>query len=102
MEEVISHFLYNERLKFNEIEKLTKLRSNKLAYYIKKLIEEGIITKENDFYKLSEKSEPLIPYITEKQTILPVVLVALKENDKIFLHRRNKRPYKGLLGLPAG
>ncbi len=102
MNKILQQFLYNDKLRFNEIEKESKIRSNKLSYHIKQLMEDGTITKENEFYKLSEKSEPLIPYITEKQTILPVVLIALKEKDKIFLHKREKRPYKGLLGLPAG
>ena len=35
---VLETFLYNKKLKFNQIEKLTKLRSNKLAYYLKNLI----------------------------------------------------------------
>lgn len=101
-EKILQHFLYNEKLKFNEIEKVSKLRSNKLSYYIKRLLEEGVITKEQEFYKLSDKSEVLIPYITEKKSILPVVLIAIKESDKIFLHKREKRPYKDKLGLPAG
>jgi len=101
-QEVISQFLYNHKLKFNEIEKGSKIRSNKLSYYIKKLKEKGILIKEKDFYKLSEKAEKLIPYSTNKQAILPVILIAIKEREKIFLYKRKKRPYKDKLGLPGG
>ncbi len=101
-EKILQQFLYNEKLKFNEIEKHSNVKSNKLSYYIKRLLEDGIITKEQEFYKLSDKSEVLIPYITEKKTILPVILVAMKEKGKVFLHKREKRPYKDKLGLPAG
>lgn len=99
---ILRLFLYNDRLKFNEIEKSSGKRSNILSYHIKKMLNEGIITKDHGFYKLSEDSESIIPYITEKRPVLPVVLVAIKENDRIFLHKREKRPYKGLLGLPGG
>lgn len=101
-QEVISQFLYNHKLKFNEIEKALKTRSNKLSYYIKKLKEEGILVKEEKFYKLSEIAEKLIPYSTNKQAILPVILIAVEKKDEIFLHKRKKRPYQNKLGLPGG
>lgn len=101
-QKIISQFLYNYRLKFNEIEKLSKIRSNKLSYHIKKLKEKGILVKEKDFYKLSETAENLIPYLHNKQTVLTVVLIILEKNGKVFLHSRKKRPFKEKLSLPGG
>ena len=101
-QQILETFLHNHRLKFNEIEKLIKIRSNKLAYYIKKLEKEGILEKEKDFYKLSETSEKIIPYLTKKQAVLPVILIALEKNRKIFLHQRDKRPFTNKLSLPGG
>jgi len=101
-QKVISQFLYNYKLKFNEIEKGLKIRSNKLSYYTKKLKEKGILVKEKEFYKLSENAESLIPYLTNKQAVLPVILIAIKKNKRIFLYKRKKRPYKDILGLPGG
>ena len=37
-EKILELFLFHNKLKFNEIEKLTKMRSNKLDYHLKKLI----------------------------------------------------------------
>jgi len=101
-EKILELFLYNHKLKFNEIEKQTKIRSNKLTYHLKNLQKKAILIKENEYYKLSETSEYLIPYINSKQAVLPVILIALTKNKNIFLYKRQKRPYKEKLSLPGG
>src|SRR4030042_1021939 len=98
--ERISLFLTNKKLKFNQIEKLLKIRSNKLDYHLKKLIDKKIIEKTNNFYKLTEISEYLIPYTSEKNALLPVVLILIGNDKKAFLYKRTKRPYQGFLSLP--
>ncbi len=103
MENKILHvFLYNDKLKFNEIEKLTKLRSNVLAYYLKNFEKEKIIIKDGDTYSLSGEFEYIIPYIGAREAALPAILIAIGKRNKFFLPVRKKRPYKGLLGMPAG
>ena len=101
-QEIISQFLYKEKLRFSEIEKNTKIRSNKLAYYIKNLTRKGILIKEGETYRLSDNFESIIPYISEKQAILPVVLVMIKKDKKVFMYQREKRPYLEKLSLPGG
>jgi ADP-ribose pyrophosphatase YjhB (NUDIX family) len=100
--EILSQFLYEDKLKFNEIEKKVNSRSNKLSYHIKKLVKKGVIEKDKDDYKLSKNSEPLIPYLTNKTHVLPVVLVLINNKNKTFLIKREKRPYKNKFGLPGG
>ncbi len=101
--EILSIFLTNKRLKFNEIEKLLHTRSNKLDYHLKKLINKKILEKKNEFYQLSENSELLIPYISDKNALLPVVLICIKKSKKeVFLYKRAKRPYQEFLSLPGG
>jgi len=102
MEEILKLFLYNNKLKFSEIEKSTKIHSNKLAYYIKKLTNENVLKKENEFYYLNKEFEYLIPYINSKISVLPVILIAITKNKQIFLYKRQKRPYKDKLSLPGG
>lgn len=100
---ILETFLYNEKLKFNEIEKILGARSNKLAYYLKKLLNKEILKKDNDYYRLNEKHEHIIPYITDRKSILPVILISIKKDkENIFLHKRKKRPFKGKLSLPGG
>ena len=101
-QKIISQFLYNHKLKFNEIEKLSKIRSNKLSYHIKKLKEKGILVMENDFYKLSETAENLIPYLSKKKNILSIILIHIGNGKNVFLYKREKRPFKNKLSLPGG
>jgi ADP-ribose pyrophosphatase YjhB (NUDIX family) len=100
---ILRPFLYNSNLKFSEIEKQTKIRSNKLAYHLKNLTKKGILKKQKGIYSLSETSEYLIPFLSQKTAVLPVVLIAItNEKGKIFLHKREKRPFKDKLSLPGG
>lgn len=100
---ILKVFLYNHELKFSEIEKTLKIRSNKLAYHLKNLVKKGVLEKLGEVYRLSETAETLIPYISDKQSLLPVVLVAVAKNsNQVFLHKRKKRPFKNKLSLPGG
>lgn len=103
-QKILKVFLYNHKLKFSEIEKELKIRSNKLAYHIKNLEKKGIIIKDKDFYRLSDTAEELIPYLTQKKSVLPVILIATgnKNKNKLFLYKREKRPFKNKLSLPGG
>lgn len=100
--QILSLFLTNKKLKFNEIEKFLNVRSNKLDYHLKKLINKKILEKEKEFYSLSETSEYLIPYLSEKKSVLPVILIHIGDDKETFLYKREKRPYKNLLSLPGG
>jgi DNA-binding Lrp family transcriptional regulator len=102
MEKILRLFLYNSRLRFNEIEKQSDIRSNKLAYYLKKLTKEKVLKKEDNYYSLNEDSEYLIPYLDSRISVLPVVLIALTKNKNVFLCKRQKKPYKDKLSLPGG
>jgi len=99
---ILNLFLFNEKLKFSEIETNLKIRSNKLAYQIKELVKKGVLVKNNDFYSLSETSEYLIPYLSEKKSPIPVILIKIGEKNCFFLHKREKRPFQGKLSLPGG
>ncbi|MBI2628813.1 NUDIX domain-containing protein [Candidatus Pacearchaeota archaeon] len=99
---ILELFLYKEKIKFNEIVKTLKLRSNKVAYHLKKLVKEGILEKFQNEYSLSKTSEKLIPYLSNKKSPLPAILIRIGNKDKVFLCEREKRPFKGKLGLPGG
>ena len=101
-QEIFRQFIYSDRLKFNEIEKLTKIRSNELAYFLNKLVEESILIKQGSYYRLSKAAEKLIPLFGKDISPLPVVLVVCIKENKILLWKRNKRPYKNLWSLAGG
>ncbi|MDP3881428.1 MAG: hypothetical protein Q8Q31_00940 [Nanoarchaeota archaeon] len=99
---ILSLFLFNKELKFSEIEKQLSIRSNKLAYHLHNLIKKEILIKTGEAYKLSDASENIIPYLSENQSPLPVLLIHLGNKNKAFLYKREKRPYKDYLSLPGG
>jgi ADP-ribose pyrophosphatase YjhB (NUDIX family) len=99
---ILERFLYANKLKFNEIEKSLKVRSNLLNYHLQKLVKKGVLVKSGEFYELSESSECLIPYLSDKKHVLSVLLIHIGDSKRAFLIERDKRPYKGKLSLPGG
>ncbi|MFH1063819.1 MAG: NUDIX domain-containing protein [Candidatus Woesearchaeota archaeon] len=102
---IFKQFLYKTELRFNEIEKATGIRSNDLAYFIQKLMDDGVLVKKDDLYSLSPQAEKYIPFFVEsedKQSPLPVVLVACVKDGKVILWKRSKRPYAGKWSLTGG
>ncbi|MBW3022771.1 NUDIX domain-containing protein [Candidatus Woesearchaeota archaeon] len=101
---IFRQFLYNDRLKFSEIEKNTCIRSNELAYLLKRMVSEGILLKENQDYLLTEDYEKQIPHFSEsiESSSLPVVLIACVKDKKVLLIKRKKRVYKDYWSLPGG
>ena len=99
---ILSLFAFDYKLKFNEIERSLNIRSNNLAYHLKELVKKEILEKEDDYYRLGEKSEYLIPYLSEKNSVLCVLLVHIGNKKECFLHKREKRPFKDFLSLPGG
>ncbi len=100
--EILKLFQYHQKMKFSDIEKALKVRSNKLAYHLKNLTKRGFLIKENNYYYLSENTESLIPYLSDKKAMLPVILIYLGNSKECFLYNRNKRPFKDKLSLPGG
>ncbi|SRR3989344_1137293 len=98
--EILALFLYNEKLKFNEIEKCLKVRSNKIAYHLKNLIKKEILLKSGNSYKLSK--ENLIPYLSAKRHVLPIILIYIGNGRECFLVERDKKPFKNFMGMPGG
>jgi hypothetical protein len=99
---ILEQFLYSHKLKFNEIEKALGVRSNKLNYHLQKLVKKDVLVKSGEYYTLSDSSEYLIPYLSNKKHVLTVLLVHIGDAKQAFLIKREKRPYKGKLSLPGG
>lgn len=102
---IFQQFTYNKRLRFSELEKFTKLRSNELAYFLKQMTKKNILVKDNEEYILTIDGEKQIPYFQEhnKLTPLPTILVKIiNDENKILMIKRIKRPYQKLWSLPGG
>jgi ADP-ribose pyrophosphatase YjhB (NUDIX family) len=105
-EQIFKLFLENTKLKFNEIEKALKIRSNMVSYHLEKMQEEGLLEKKDEHYYLTKKAErylPIVQHITGKElSPVPVVLVAVLNKDKILLIKRRIRPYQNYWSALGG
>lgn len=100
--DILKLFQYEEKLTFTDIQNALKLRSNKLAYHLNKLTKNNILIREGRYYKLSETTECIVPYMAEKKSVLSAILIHLGTNKKAFLIKRTKRPFKEMLSMPGG
>jgi ADP-ribose pyrophosphatase YjhB (NUDIX family) len=103
--DVFKQFLYHKQLRFSDLQQLTGIRSNMLAYVLKQLQSKHVLEKHGDWYQLSSKAEKHIPYFHTEDALtpLPVILVRCEREDgSVLLVQRDKRPYEGLWSLPGG
>lgn len=100
--DILPLFQYNQKLRFSDIERALKVRSNKLTYHLRNLTKKGLLSKEGNYYLLSESSEQMIPYLSDRKAITPVILIKIGDEKSCFLYLRQKRPFKDKMGLPGG
>ncbi len=96
----------HKKLHFNDIVRLTEIRSNKLSYQLNLMTEKEFVVHVDEDYSLSLEAQRLIPYfsqILKKEVgVLPVILGIVRYKEKILLIQRKKMPYKGYWGLIGG
>lgn len=99
-------FLDRNKLKFGEIEKEIKIRSNMVSYHLEKMQKDGILEKKGEYYFLTKTSERYIPIFSNmvgaELSPLPVILIAVMNKNKILMIKRNKRPYKNYWSMIGG
>jgi 8-oxo-dGTP diphosphatase len=112
--QIFKLFLENNKLKFNEIEKCLKIRSNMVSYHLTSMVKEGLLIKKGEYYLLTEHAEKYIPLFSDIFGMdvgpLPIVLVAVVNQTvsktinetKVLLIKRNKRPYKDYWSMIGG
>ena len=101
-DKILKRFSRHKKLKFNDLKEETE--SNKLSYHLKKLIQENLITKNEDFYFLTDKGEEKLCYLQDKdqlkQPIQDVFLLPFKDG-KYIVQKRTKRPFLNVT-IPIG
>lgn len=104
---ILKRLLYNDKMRYNELWN-KEFSSNLFDYHLKKLIEDGIIAKQDDFYNLTPKGTQHISYLdgkTIEQKQRPLVctfILGIGDDGKLLMHRRRKQPFLNYVGLPGG
>lgn len=111
-EHILKKIMHNPECTFSELwEKdiRDEIESNKFAYHLKKLIDEGLIKKQNnsDVYMLTSQGKKEMTFVdgeTGKKKTFPLVtvLMVVVKDNKVLLMKRLKEPFYGYWGIHGG
>ena len=100
-QEILQKLMHNPGMKFNELWGNVG-ESNKFAYHLKVLVEDGLIEKKDEFYSLTHEGKTFSTYLEGtdgSRAKFPALIVACviydKESDKYLFSRRTKEPFYG-------
>lgn len=105
---ILSVLLFAPSARFAKLQKESHLASDHFNYYLKQLLEEGYIVKEDDAYSLTQKGKEFANrFDTDARTVerQPKVAVCLVIHDgqgRTLVQERRKQPYYGYWGRPTG
>ncbi len=104
---ILKKLMYRPRLRFSDMQ-LKDMTSKHFTYYLKKLLDEGLVSKKESLYYLTDKGKDFVARLDEadmKYEKPPKISVAIfpeRENEEgekeILINRRLKQPYYGKVG----
>lgn len=107
---ILRELLFKPNARFRDLKKVD-ISNDHFTFHVNHLLKEGLITKSNGLYRLSEKGKEFANRMDtdslkmEKQAKVGVALTAVrKKNGKreILVHRRLKEPFYGWYGSHSG
>ena len=107
---ILRELLFKPNSRFSEIKKVD-IENDHFSFHIKKLVDEGLVQKDNGRYRLSPKGKEFANRIDtdslqiEKQAKVAVALHAIRERDgktEYLMHHRLKEPFYGWWGSHSG
>ncbi len=104
--EIISSLARRAPQRFSDLQP-DDVPNNTFSYHLKKLSQAGYIQLVDGGYIATRKAMKTIQYVTDndKRTGAPVFITAVlvtNTKDEVLLLERNKQPFVGWYGLPAG
>jgi len=106
--EILRKFMYNEKLKYNQIWSKNICSSSNFDYHLKILINNGILKKQDEYYILTSEGTSVVTSIDgvlikdKKKPVVCSFILAVNENNKILFSIRKKQPYFDHLNIPGG
>lgn len=106
---ILRHLLLSPSAGFAELQKQTGLSSDHANFHIKKLVDEGYMTKDADEkYILTRLGKEYAnrmdtdDNVIEKQPKISVALIVEDDQGRLLAQQRLKQPYYGFWGRPTG
>jgi ADP-ribose pyrophosphatase YjhB (NUDIX family) len=104
---ILEKLMYSPKLRFSDMQ-IEDMTSKHFTYYLKKLLEDNIITKNEGLYFLTDKGKDLVARLDEadmnieKQPKISTAVFPIrnigKRNYEVLVNRRLKQPYYGMVG----
>jgi ADP-ribose pyrophosphatase YjhB (NUDIX family) len=109
---IMRHLLFTPHAGFAELQKATDLTSDHFNFHIRKLIDEGYVSKFDKYYKLTHKGKEYANRMDtdeneiEKQPKVSIAITLERKNDKgereFLFQQRKKNPYYDFWGRVGG
>lgn len=104
---ILKKFMYNEKLKYNQIWDKKICSSSHFDYYFKKIIGAGLVVKKNEFYELSSLGIKFLSEIDGESLSLkskPIVcaFVLAFKDGMVLMNKRSKQPFMNYFNVPGG
>ncbi len=105
-QDILRRLILNSKLRFSSL-KPDDVESNHFIYYLKQLINEGLVVKENELYALTDKGKHLASVVSLDSLtprLQPKIMTApvLYDNGSVLIHRRSCEPYIDSISLVNG
>jgi len=98
--------IHRPEARFSDLSDKT-VESNAFSYHLKKMEQEGLIEKCDEVYRLTPEGRKASAFIEgdsgeRAELPTPVVVVVVKDGDKILAQKRLKQPFFGYHGFISG
>lgn len=97
--DILKRLILNSKLRFARL-KPEDVESNHFIYYLKQLMNEGLVIKEGELYRLSDEGKHLASILSMESLtprLQPKIMTAqiVYKGDEVLIHRRRREPYNG-------
>jgi 8-oxo-dGTP diphosphatase len=104
--EILRKIMHQPGMRFNELWDKSD-PSNKFAYHLRSMEEDGLIEKQGELYFLTGEGKQYVSAIdgkTGSEAKAPLVCVAILvfDGDKVLMQQRKKEPFYDFWGFPSG
>lgn len=105
-QDILKKLILNSKLRFARL-KPDDVESNHFIYYLKQLMNEGLVVKEGELYRLSDEGKHLASIVSLDSLtprLQPKIMTAqvVYDGDEVLIHRRRREPYNGSISLVNG